>query len=251
MADIITLDDVSVVFEHGGRLVEAVSHANVHVEEGEIFGIVGFSGAGKSTLVRTINLLERPTSGRVVIDGRDVTTLRGAALRELRSGIGFVFQSFNLIDNVTVAQNIAFALKAAHVPKAQRRPRIEELLRLVGLEEKIDSYPSQLSGGQKQRVSIARALANHPRILLCDEATSALDPKSTNTILKLLRDINRETGVTLVVITHSMDVVEKICRNVAVLEAGRVVEQGSVEQVFADPRADATRVLLGKVEWDA
>lgn len=244
MADIITLDDVSVVFESDGRPVEAVSHASVHVEEGEIFGIVGFSGAGKSTLVRTINLLERPTSGRVVIDGRDVTALRGAALRELRSGIGFVFQSFNLIDNVTVAQNIAFALKAAHVPKARRRPRIEELLRLVGLEEKIDSYPSQLSGGQKQRVSIARALANHPRILLCDEATSALDLETTEEILALLKRINAELGVTIVFITHQFDVAKAIFDHVAVMEHGVIVEQGTTFDVFGSPRHETTRALV-------
>lgn len=244
MADIITLDDVSVVFESDGLPVEAVSHASVHVEEGEIFGIVGFSGAGKSTLVRTINLLERPTSGRVLIDGRDVTTLRGAALRELRSRIGFVFQSFNLIDNVTVAQNIAFALKAAHVPKARRRPRIEELLRLVGLEEKIDSYPSQLSGGQKQRVSIARALANHPRILLCDEATSALDLETTEEILALLKRINADLGVTIVFITHQFDVAKAIFDHVAVMEHGVIVEQGTTFDVFGSPRHETTRALV-------
>lgn len=244
MADIITLDDVSVVFESDGLPVEAVSHASVHVEEGEIFGIVGFSGAGKSTLVRTINLLERPTSGRVLIDGRDVTALRGAALRELRSRIGFVFQSFNLIDNVTVAQNIAFALKAAHVPKARRRPRIEELLRLVGLEEKIDSYPSQLSGGQKQRVSIARALANHPRILLCDEATSALDLETTEEILALLKRINADLGVTIVFITHQFDVAKAIFDHVAVMEHGVIVEQGTTFDVFGSPRHETTRALV-------
>ncbi|PAU67787.1 methionine ABC transporter ATP-binding protein [Bifidobacterium criceti] len=244
MADIITLDDVSVVFNSDGRTVEAVSHATVHVEEGEIFGIVGFSGAGKSTLVRTINLLERPTSGHVIIDGHDVTALRGAALRELRSGIGFVFQSFNLIDNVTVAQNIAFALKAAHVPKARRRARIEELLRLVGLEEKIDSYPSQLSGGQKQRVSIARALANHPRILLCDEATSALDLETTEEILALLKRINTELGVTIVFITHQFDVAKAIFDHVAVMEHGVIVEQGMTFDVFGSPRHETTRALV-------
>ncbi|KFI55603.1 methionine ABC transporter ATP-binding protein [Bifidobacterium choerinum] len=244
MTDIITLDDVSVVFESDGRSVEAVSHASVHIEEGEIFGIIGFSGAGKSTLVRTINLLERPTSGRVVIDGRDVTALRGTALRKLRSGIGFVFQSFNLIDNVTVAQNIAFALKAAHVPKSRHRARIEELLRLVGLEEKIDSYPSQLSGGQRQRVSIARALANHPRILLCDEATSALDPETTEGILALLKRVNAELGVTIVFITHQFDVAKAIFDHVAVMEHGVIVEQGTTFDVFGSPHHETTRALV-------
>ena len=224
----------------------------LEIADGDIFGIIGMSGAGKSTLVRTINLLERPTSGSIVVDGVDVTGLTGAQLREYRRRVAMIFQNFGLLAQKTVLDNVCFPFLAAagKVTDADRE-RALSLLERVGLREKASSYPSQLSGGQQQRVAIARALACDPEVILCDEATSALDPKSTNTILKLLRDINRETGVTLVVITHSMDVVEKICRNVAVLEAGRVVEQGSVEQVFADPRADATRVLLGKVEWDA
>ena len=224
----------------------------LEIADGDIFGIIGMSGAGKSTLVRTINLLERPTSGSIVVDGVDVTGLTGAQLREYRRRVAMIFQNLGLLAQKTVLDNVCFPFLAAagKVTDADRE-RALSLLERVGLREKASSYPSQLSGGQQQRVAIARALACDPEVILCDEATSALDPKSTNTILKLLRDINRETGVTLVVITHSMDVVEKICRNVAVLEAGRVVEQGSVEQVFADPRADATRVLLGKVEWDA
>ena len=197
---VIELKDVSVTFHEGGRAVEAVKHVTLNVDKGEIFGIVGFSGAGKSTLVRTINLLERPTGGQVVIDGNDITGLRGADLRGLRKKIGFIFQGFNLIGNVTVGKNIEFALKAGGYPKSQRQDRIRELLTLVGLENKIDSYPSSLSGGQKQRVSIARALANKPEILLCDEATSALDLETTEGILALLQRINRELGITIVFI---------------------------------------------------
>lgn len=233
-------------------LVHALSDINIDIADGDVFGIIGMSGAGKSTLVRTINLLERPTSGAIEVDGRDVTALSGEELRAYRRRVAMIFQNFGLLAQKTVLDNVCFPfLAASGKVTAENRARALELLDRVGLAEKAPSYPSQLSGGQKQRVAIARALACEPEVILCDEATSALDPKSTNTILKLLRDINRETGVTLVVITHSMDVVEKICNNVAVLEHGRVVEQGSVAKVFADPQAEATRVLLGKVDWDA
>ena len=233
-------------------MVHALSDINIDIADGDVFGIIGMSGAGKSTLVRTINLLERPTSGTIEVDGRDVTALSGEELRAYRRRVAMIFQNFGLLAQKTVLDNVCFPfLAASGKVTAENRARALELLDRVGLAEKAQSYPSQLSGGQKQRVAIARALACEPEVILCDEATSALDPKSTNTILKLLRDINRETGVTLVVITHSMDVVEKICNNVAVLEHGRVVEQGSVAKVFADPQAEATRVLLGKVDWDA
>lgn len=233
-------------------LVHALSDISIDIADGDVFGIIGMSGAGKSTLVRTINLLERPTSGTIEVDGRDVTALSGEALRAYRRRVAMIFQNFGLLAQKTVLDNVCFPfLAASGKVTAENRARALELLDRVGLAEKAQSYPSQLSGGQKQRVAIARALACEPEVILCDEATSALDPKSTNTILKLLRDINRETGVTLVVITHSMDVVEKICNNVAVLEHGRVVEQGSVAKVFAEPQAEATRVLLGKVDWDA
>lgn len=232
--------------------VHALSDINLEIADGDIFGIIGMSGAGKSTLVRTINLLERPTSGTIEVDGRDVTALSGEELRTYRRRVAMIFQNFGLLAQKTVLDNVCFPfLAASGKVTEENRARALELLDRVGLGEKARSYPSQLSGGQKQRVAIARALACEPEVILCDEATSALDPKSTNTILKLLRDINRETGVTLVVITHSMDVVEKICDNVAVLERGRVVEQGSVAKVFAEPQAEATRVLLGKVDWDA
>lgn len=233
-------------------LVHALSDINIDIADGDVFGIIGMSGAGKSTLVRTINLLERPTSGTIEVDGRDVTALSGEELRAYRRRVAMIFQNFGLLAQKTVLDNVCFPfLAASGKVTSENRARALELLDRVGLAEKAQSYPSQLSGGQKQRVAIARALACEPEVILCDEATSALDPKSTNTILKLLRDINREAGVTLVVITHSMDVVEKICNNVAVLEHGRVVEQGSVAKVFADPQAEATRVLLGKVDWDA
>ena len=233
-------------------LVHALSDINIDIADGDVFGIIGMSGAGKSTLVRTINLLERPTSGTIEVDGRDVTALSGEELRAYRRRVAMIFQNFGLLAQKTVLDNVCFPfLAASGKVTSENRARALELLDRVGLAEKAQSYPSQLSGGQKQRVAIARALACEPEVILCDEATSALDPKSTNTILKLLRDINRETGVTLVVITHSMDVVEKICNNVAVLEHGSVVEQGSVAKVFADPQAEATRVLLGKVDWDA
>lgn len=233
-------------------LVHALSDINIDIADGDVFGIIGMSGAGKSTLVRTINLLERPTSGTIEVDGRDVTALSGEELRAYRRRVAMIFQNFGLLAQKTVLDNVCFPfLAASGKVTSENRARALELLDRVGLAEKAQSYPSQLSGGQKQRVAIARALACEPEVILCDEATSALDPKSTNTILKLLRDINCETGVTLVVITHSMDVVEKICNNVAVLEHGRVVEQGSVAKVFADPQAEATRVLLGKVDWDA
>ena len=237
-----------------GGTVDALKGIDLEIRQGEIFGIIGMSGAGKSTLIRCMNLLERPTSGTIQIDGQDVTGLSKKALRQMRHSVGMIFQQFNLLSQRTVLKNICFPMEIAKnhsYTKAEAKNRAMELLKLVGLEERAGAYPAQLSGGQKQRVAIARALACEPEVILCDEATSALDPSSTNTILKLLRDINRETGVTLVVITHSMDVVEKICNNVAVLEHGRVVEQGSVADVFAAPQAEATRVLLGKVDWDA
>ena len=245
----IQIQKVSKAYPNGAQ---ALTDVNLAIADGDRFGIIGMSGAGKSTLVRTINLLERPTAGSIVVDGEDITGLSGAALRGYRRRVAMIFQNFGLLAQKTVLDNVCFPFKAATGKvTAANRERALELLERVGLREKASSYPSQLSGGQQQRVAIARALACDPEVILCDEATSALDPKSTNTILKLLRDINEETGVTLVVITHSMDVVEKICKNVAVLEDGRVVESGAVADVFADPRAEATRVLLGKVDWDA
>ena len=230
----------------------ALDDVSIDVADGDIIGIIGMSGAGKSTLVRCINLLERPDSGRILVDGEDVTGLTGAALRSYRRRVAMIFQNFGLLAQKTVLANVCFPYKAATGRvTAENRERALELLDMVGLRDRADSYPSQLSGGQQQRVAIARALACDPEYILCDEATSALDPASTNTVLKLLRQINRETGVTVIVITHSMGVVEKICRNVAVLEHGRVVERGSVADVFADPQSQAAKVLLERVDWDA
>ena len=230
----------------------ALDDVSIDVADGDIIGIIGMSGAGKSTLVRCINLLERPDSGRILVDGRDVTGLTGAALRAYRRRVAMIFQNFGLLAQKTVLANVCFPYKAATGRvTAENRERALELLDMVGLRDRADSYPSQLSGGQQQRVAIARALACDPEYILCDEATSALDPASTNTVLKLLRQINRETGVTIIVITHSMGVVEKICRNVVVLEHGHVVERGSVADVFADPQSQAAKVLLERVDWDA
>ena len=230
----------------------ALDDVSIDIADGDIVGIIGMSGAGKSTLVRCINLLETPTSGEIVVDGQNVTGLSGAALRQYRRRVAMIFQSFGLLSQKTVLANVCFPyLAATGKVTPENRTHALELLDMVGLREKADSYPSQLSGGQQQRVAIARALACDPEYILCDEATSALDPASTNTILKLLRDINRKTGVTVIVITHSMSVVEKICHRVVVLEHGRVVEQGSVADVFADPHSDAAKVLLERVDWDA
>ncbi|MDD6462263.1 MAG: ATP-binding cassette domain-containing protein [Bifidobacteriaceae bacterium] len=242
----IELRDIHVTFHEGGKTVEAVKGVNLLALDGEIFGIVGYSGAGKSTLVRTINLLERPTQGQVIIDGEDVTQVRGAKLRELRRTIGFVFQGFNLVGNLTVAQNIQFALKAGGWKRDQWRDRTLELLRLVGLEDRADSYPSGLSGGQKQRVAIARALANNPKILLCDEATSALDLETTEDILALLKRINRELKITIVFITHQLEVAKQVFDHVAVMEQGRIVEQGETFDVFSAPKHPTTKSLVGR-----
>lgn len=245
----ISIQHVSKTYAGGAHALHDVC---LDIPNGEIFGIIGMSGAGKSTLVRTINLLERPTEGSVIVDGTDVTSLAGKELRAYRRRVAMIFQNFGLLAQKTVLENVCFPYLAAKGKVTEDdKSRALQLLERVGLSAKAKSYPSQLSGGQQQRVAIARALACDPEVILCDEATSALDPNSTNTILKLLRDINRETGVTVVVITHSMDVVQKICTSVAVLDNGHVVEQGSVEQVFSDPQAEATRVLLGKVDWDA
>ena len=230
----------------------ALDDVSIDIADGDIVGIIGMSGAGKSTLVRCINLLERPDSGQIVVDGTDACALTGAGLRAYRRRVAMIFQGFGLLAQKTVLANVCFPfLAATGRVTAENRVRARELLEMVGLAERADAYPGQLSGGQQQRVAIARALACEPDYILCDEATSALDPASTNTVLKLLRDINRATGVTVIVITHSMGVVEKICRNVVVLEHGRVVEQGSVAEVFAAPRSRAAQVLLERVDWDA
>lgn len=244
----ITLQNISKTFETAAGKVSALDDVSLTIETGEVFGIIGESGAGKSTLVRCINLLEQPTSGSVVIDGHDVTSLRGRDLRELRADIGMIFQRFSLFEQRTVLDNVIFPATLAstgkRVSRAEAPERARKLLALVGLEGKEGSYPSQLSGGQQQRVAIARALMTSPKTLLCDEATSALDTLTTSQVLDLLGRINRELGVTIVLITHSLAVARRICGRIAVMDHGRVVEQGTVADVFGNPQADVTRALL-------
>lgn len=242
----IQLNDINVKFRGAQGIVEAVIDVSLHIGRGEVFGIVGTSGAGKSTLLRTINLLERPTSGSVLVDGTDVTGFRGAELRKLRLGTGMIFQQFNLINSKTVFHNVAFALKVAGRSKEDIAARVPELLELVGLTDKRDVFPAQLSGGQKQRVGIARALANSPQVLLCDEPTSALDLETTASILELLKEINCTLGITIVIITHEMTVVKAICDRVAVMNAGEIVEEGAVYDLFANPRHEFTRQLVSR-----
>lgn len=215
-----------------------------------MFGIIGYSGAGKSTLIRLINLLEKPTSGTITIDGHDLTKLNERQLRKERRNIGMIFQHFNLLWSRTVAENIALPLELTNTKKSQRESRIAELIKMVGLEGKESAYPAQLSGGQKQRVGIARALVNNPKVLLCDEATSALDPKTTDSILSLLSSINQSIGITILLITHEMSVIQKICRRVAVLDQGCIVEEGSVTEVFQHPKQQITKEFIGSSDGD-
>ena len=231
-------------FETQAGTVAALEDISLSIADGDIFGVIGMSGAGKSTLVRCINLLERPDSGSVVVNGQDMQQLSPAALRAARRDIAMIFQQFNLLMQRTCLKNICFPLELAGRPKAEAETRARQLLELVGLPDKADAYPAQLSGGQKQRIAIARALATDPKVLLCDEATSALDPNTTHSILQLIQQINRELGITVVVITHQMSVVEDICRHVAILDGGRVVEQGDVAEIFSNPKTDAARRLV-------
>ena len=241
----IELRHISKDFGTGEHAVHAVQDVSLTVETGEIFGIIGFSGAGKSTLVRCINLLERPTSpGEGLLDGQELTALPPKQLRQTRKKIGMIFQHFNLMPSRTVAGNVAYPLRGSGLSREQIAAKVQSLLELVGIGNKADAFPSQLSGGQKQRVAIARALANDPSVLLCDEATSALDPQTTKAILHLLRDLNAKLGLTIVLITHEMAVVREICHRVAVMEHGRVAEQGEVFNVFVDPRQDITRSFI-------
>lgn len=240
----IELTHISKNFVSGGRTVHAVQDVSLSIGKGEIFGIIGFSGAGKSTLVRCINLLERPTSGSVTVDGKEMTALSARELRQARKKIGMIFQHFNLMPSRTVFGNVAYPLRGSGLSREQIADKVHRLLELVGIGDKAEAYPKQLSGGQKQRVAIARALANDPNVLLCDEATSALDPQTTKAILRLLKDLNEKLGITVVIITHEMAVVKEICDRVAVMEHGRVVEQGEVFNVFADPRQEITRSFI-------
>ncbi len=246
----ISLEHLSKTFESGSD-VHALDGVSLTIPTGDVFGIIGISGAGKSTLVRCLNLLERPTSGSIMVDGTNVTNLKGSALREYRRHVAMIFQGFGLLAQKTALENVCFPYLASmgKVTDENRREALGYLDR-VGLADRASSYPAQLSGGQKQRVAIARALACHPDYILCDEATSALDPASTASVLRLLKQINAETGVTIIVITHSMQVVEDICKDVAVLVSGKVVEQGSVAEVFANPQHEVTRQLLGRESWD-
>lgn len=247
MIVLIKLINISKTYQTGHNKVHAVQNVDLSIEQGEIFGIIGYSGAGKSTLIRLLNGLELPTEGTVEVAGNPINKIKGNSLRKARQEIGMIFQHFNLLWSRTVKENISFPLEIAGVGAKKRNAKVNELIRLVGLEGKENAYPSQLSGGQKQRVGIARALANDPKVLLCDEATSALDPETTESILDLLSDINKRLGLTIVLITHEMHVIRKICHRVAVMDNGRVVEEGDVLQVFVTPKEQTTKRFVGQL----
>ncbi|MEN8701663.1 methionine ABC transporter ATP-binding protein [Bacillus infantis] len=247
----IEFQDLKKVYESGGQQVAALNGIDLAINKGEIFGVIGFSGAGKSSLIRCVNLLERPTSGKVIVDGHDLTSLSAKEVREVKRNIGMVFQHFNLLNSKTVFANVAMPLTLAKLPKEQIRKRVAELLEFVGLADKADKYPDQLSGGQKQRVGIARALATQPSILLCDEATSALDPQTTSSILQLLKKINAEYNITILIITHEMTVIREICDRVAVIEAGKIIEEGSVFDVFSAPKTQTAQNFVSSVMNDS
>lgn len=244
METIIQVKDVSKTFVGKDNQVEALKGINLTIHKGEIYGIIGMSGAGKSTLVRCLNFLERPTTGTVLIEGKDLASLKERELRRIRTEIAMIFQHFNLLMQRTVLDNVCFPLEITGSSRKEARKRARELLEIVGLSEKAKAYPAQLSGGQKQRVAIARALANNPKILLCDEATSALDPTTTKSILALLKEINEKYGITIVIITHEMAVVREICTHVAIIDSGSLAETGTVEEVFSRPGSDAARKLV-------
>ena len=248
MEPIIQIKNVTKTFIGKDNQVEALKGISLDINKGDIYGIIGMSGAGKSTLVRCLNYLEKPTPGTVVVEDQDLSTLTEAELRKVRTGIAMIFQHFNLLMQRSVLDNVCFPMEIVGVKKQAARKRAMELLEIVGLKEKADAYPSQLSGGQKQRVAIARALANTPKILLCDEATSALDPTTTKEILKLLQDINKQYGITIVIITHEMAVVQEICSHVAIIDAGELAEHGTVEEVFSRPQSAAARKLVFMVD---
>lgn len=243
----IEFKDISKQYELKGQTLHALNQINLQIPTGSIFGIIGYSGAGKSTLIRLINLLERPSSGRIIINGTDFTALDAKALRQERASIGMIFQHFNLMQTKTVTANIEMPMKLLGWSKAEREKRLEELLDFIDLKHKRHAFPDELSGGQKQRVGIARALANHPKILLCDEATSALDPQTTKSVLQLLKKINEEQGITIVMVTHEMDVIETVCDYVAVMEKGDVIETGSTLQIFSQPQHPTTKNFIQTV----
>ena len=240
----IELKNLTKTFVAADGEVEALKHVSLTINNGDIYGIIGMSGAGKSTLVRCINMLERPTDGQVLLDGRDLGALPMKELRQVRRRVTMIFQGFNLLMQRTCLKNVALPLILSGAKRSEAYQRAQELLEIVGLPDKANVYPAQLSGGQQQRVAIARALTTNPEVLLCDEATSALDPKTTHAILELIRDINKKMGITVIVITHQMSVVQEICNRVAILEHGAVVEEGAVAEVFANPKAEATRNLV-------
>lgn len=240
----ITLKNISKTFSTANGPLHAVSSASLNIQEGDVYGIIGFSGAGKSTLLRTINLLERPDQGTVVVDGQDLTRLSLKELLKARLSIGMIFQHFHLLNNRTVFENVSFPLEIAGTPKAERKQRIEECLEIVGLQDKAKAYPAKLSGGQKQRVAIARALANQPKVLLCDEPTSSVDPQTTGSILAFLKSINEKLGITIVIVTHEMNVVRAICNKVAVMEHGRVVEKFNLDDPKFVPQSNIAKLLF-------
>jgi D-methionine transport system ATP-binding protein len=246
----IDFQNVKKVYISKGQRVEALKGIDLTVEKGDIYGVVGYSGAGKSTLIRLVNLLEKPSEGKVVVGGKDLTSLKPKELRLEKKNIGMIFQHFNLLNSKTVFDNVAMPLVLSGTPKQQIKARVEELLEFVGLADKAKNYPDQLSGGQKQRIGIARALATNPSILLCDEATSALDPQTTSAVLQLLKKINRQYNITILLITHEMSVIREICNKVAVMEGGRVVEQGSVLEVFSSPKSEIARNFVRTVIHD-
>ena len=246
----IELQHINKVYQSNTGDLQALTDINLSIGEGEIFGIIGLSGAGKSTLVRCINMLETPTSGTVLVDGQDMTKMSPSQLRKARQNIGMIFQHFNLLSSRTVYGNIAFPLEIQGKSGDEIKKKVDSLLELVGLTDRRDHYPSQLSGGQKQRVGIARALASDPKVLLCDEATSALDPQTTESILELLRDINKRLNITIVMITHQMNVVKEICDHVAVIEAGRIIEEGSLYEVFTNPKNPTTKEFVASTRTD-
>ncbi|MGD8108210.1 methionine ABC transporter ATP-binding protein MetN [Pantoea sp. FN0302] len=240
----IKLSNITKVFQQGARTITALSDVSLHVPAGQIYGVIGSSGAGKSTLIRCVNLLERPTSGSVLVDGQELTSLSESELTLARRQIGMIFQHFNLLNSRTVFGNVALPLELDNMPRATIKARVTELLDLVGLADKHDAWPANLSGGQKQRVAIARALASSPKVLLCDEATSALDPATTRAILELLKDINRRLGITILLITHEMDVVKRICDQVAVISNGQLIEKDSVSEVFSHPKTPLAQQFI-------
>lgn len=240
----IELKNIQKVFDTASGNVHAVNDVTLNIDKGDIYGVIGFSGAGKSTLIRCINLLERPTSGQVIVDGKDLLQLNTKELRESRKKIGMIFQHFNLMRSRTVHDNVAFPLKGSGLSKSEIKEKVKNLLELVELSDKENAYPSQLSGGQKQRVAIARALANDPHVLLCDEATSALDPQTTQSILALLKSLNERLNLTIVLITHEMAVVKAICNKVAIMEHGKVVEKGTILEVFNNPQEQVTKNFI-------